>query len=80
MPETTTEPDKEYTIDHGNGVISTVTAHPSGHVIVTDHGVTDEDGNPKISVHVQLDKSQVPFPAVEPLEGTIGQKLAEQGA
>ena len=75
-----TEPDKEYQIDHGNGVISTVTAHPSGHVITTDHGVQDEDGNQKISVHLQLDRSQVPFPAVEPPEGIKGQQLAKQGA
>jgi len=64
MPDETPEPDKTYTIDHGKGVISTVTAAPNGgHVITTDHGVTDEDGNPKISVHIQTDKTAIPFPA-----------------
>jgi hypothetical protein len=74
-----TEPDKEYQIDHGNGVISTVKAHPSGHIITTDHNVKDADGNPKISVHVQTDRSQIPYPAVEPPEGIKGQQLAKAG-
>jgi hypothetical protein len=63
MAEPVPEEDKVYTIDHGKGVISTVRSHPSGHIITTDHGVTDADGNPKISVHVQTDRSKVPFPA-----------------
>ena len=59
MAETTTEEEKEFVIDHGDGIKS----HVKGRIITTHHGTTDEEGNPKISVHVSLDKSQIPFPA-----------------
>lgn len=67
MAETVTEEEREFTIDHGNGITSQV----KGRVITTDHGVQDENGNQKISVHVSLDKAQVPFPAVDVTPGKV---------
>lgn len=60
MAETTTEEEKEFQINHEDGSISTVT----GRLITTDHGVTDEDGNPKISVHVSLHQDLSPGPVL----------------
>lgn len=50
MAETVTEEEKEMTITGEDGVESKVMAK----VITTDHGVTDEDGNPKISVNINV--------------------------
>ena len=47
---TMTEEDKEMTITGADGVETKVMAK----VITTDHGVTDEEGNPKISVEIKV--------------------------
>ncbi len=47
---TITEEERELTLTHDDGTTSTVI----GKVITTDHGVTDEDGNPKISVEIKV--------------------------
>jgi hypothetical protein len=67
MAETTTEEERKFTIDHGNGATSTI----KGRVITTDHGVTDEEGNPKISVHISMDQSVPPLPAVAVTPGEV---------
>jgi uncharacterized Rossmann fold enzyme len=56
MPETTTEEEKEFTISHPDGSTSTI----KGKVVTTDHGVTDKDGNPKISSHIALSGQVMP--------------------
>jgi hypothetical protein len=48
--EKVTIEDKEMTITDLDGKQSKVMAK----VITTDHGVTDEDGNPKISVEIKV--------------------------
>ncbi len=48
MAETVTEEEKEFTITNADGSTTTI----KGSIITTDHGVTDKDGNPKISVHI----------------------------
>lgn len=50
MEETITEEAKEMTVTNLDGSESKVMAK----VITTDHGVTDKDGNPKISVEVKV--------------------------
>jgi len=49
MEKITTE-EKEMTVTGADGVPVTVMAK----VITTDHGVTDEEGNPKISVEIKV--------------------------
>lgn len=56
MAETTTEEEREFKVTHPDGSESVI----KGKVIVTDHGVTDEDGNPKISTHVALEGPAMP--------------------
>ena len=58
MAETVTEEEREFTIDHGNGGQSVI----KGRVVTTDHGETDKDGNPKISVHIAMDQSAPALP------------------
>lgn len=70
MAETTTEEEKEFKMTHEDGSISLV----KGRVITTDHGVLDADGNPKISVHVSLDKTMQPWPAVDPVVAPTEEK------
>jgi hypothetical protein len=48
MPEKVTKEEKEFTVTHEDGSTSVV----KGQITTTDHGVTDEDGFPKISVHI----------------------------
>jgi hypothetical protein len=48
--ETITEEDREFTLTHEDGTTETVV----GKVITTDHGETDNDGFPKISVEVKV--------------------------
>lgn len=48
--ETVTTEDKEMTVTGADGVPTKVMAK----VITTDHGVTDEEGNPKISVEIKV--------------------------
>jgi hypothetical protein len=48
--ETVTTEDKEMTVTGPDGVETKVMAK----VIRTDHGVTDEEGNPKISVEIKV--------------------------
>jgi hypothetical protein len=50
MAESITEEEKEFTITNPDGSISTV----KGRVVTTDHGVTDENGYPKISVNINV--------------------------
>jgi len=65
MPdETTAEEEKEYTVTHVDGSTSTI----KGRIIVTDHHVVDENGIPKISTHISLDASKMPWPAVDPVK------------
>lgn len=54
--ETTSEEEKEFQVTHPDGSTSVI----KGKVVTTDHGVTDEDGNPKISVHVALEGLPLP--------------------
>jgi len=57
MPEeTVTEEEKEFTVTHPDGSTSVI----KGKLIQTDHGVTDADGNPKISAHVALSGPVMP--------------------
>jgi len=46
--EKVTVEQKEMTVEHEDGSIEKVL----GTITTTDHGVTDEEGNPKISVNV----------------------------
>ncbi len=48
--ETTTTEQKEMTITDENGTEHKVMAE----VVTTDHGTTDEAGNPKISVNIKV--------------------------
>lgn len=48
--ETVTEIEKEMTVTSLDGTQSKVMAK----VITTDHGVTDDEGNPKISVEIKV--------------------------
>jgi hypothetical protein len=50
MAENTTVEEKEFTVTNEDGSISTI----KGQVSTTDHGETDEDGFPKISVHINV--------------------------
>lgn len=56
MAESTTEEEREFKVTHEDGSMSTI----KGKVIVTDHGVTDEEGNPKISTHIALEGPVMP--------------------
>lgn len=53
---TITEEEKEFQITHPDGSMSTI----KGKVVTTDHGETDEEGNPKVSVHVALSGPVMP--------------------
>lgn len=48
--ETVTTEDKEMTVTGADGVPTKIMAK----VITTDHGVTDAEGNPKISVEIKV--------------------------
>lgn len=50
MAETTSEEEKEFTVTNEDGSVSVV----KGKVMTTNHGVTDENGYPKISVHINV--------------------------
>lgn len=50
MAESTTEEEKEFTVTNADGSVSTV----KGKIVTTDHGVTDKDGYPKISVNINV--------------------------
>lgn len=65
MAETVTEEEKEFEMTHEDGTVS----HVKGRVITTHHGVNDDEGNPKVSVHVSLDKVAQPWPAITPEKG-----------
>lgn len=62
MAETVTEEEKEFNVTHPDGSQSTI----KGKLISTDHGETDEDGNPKISVHVALSGPIMPVHVLNP--------------
>lgn len=53
--ETVTEEDREMTVTDLDGKQTKVMAK----VVTTDHGVTDEDGNPKISVNIKVPSIQI---------------------
>lgn len=46
----TTEEDKELTVTNEDGSVSVI----KGRVTTIDHGETDKDGYPKISVHINV--------------------------
>lgn len=54
MEKVTTE-DREVTITDVNGVENKAIVR----IITTDHGVTDEDGNPKISVEIKVPSTTI---------------------
>ena len=54
--EIVTEEEKEFNVVHEDGTKSTI----KGKIVTTDHGVTDEDGNPKISTHIALSGPVMP--------------------
>lgn len=56
MAETTTEEEREFIVTHPDGSTSAI----KGKVVVTDHGVTDDEGNPKISTHIALEGPVMP--------------------
>lgn len=60
--ETTTNEEREFKVTHDDGSVSLI----KGNVAVTDHGVTDENGFPKISTHISMDPTTQTWPAVEP--------------
>lgn len=49
MTEVTTE-EKEFTVTNQDGSVSTI----KGQIVTTDHGVTDEEGYPKVSVAINV--------------------------
>lgn len=57
--ETVTIEEREFNVTHDDGSSSTI----KGIVITTDHGVTDENGYPKISTHMSLDPVTPNMPA-----------------
>lgn len=59
MAETESEEEKEITLTHEDGSTSIV----KGRLVQTDHGVTDKDGNPKISAHLHLNLAEAAGPA-----------------
>lgn len=68
MAEEITTEEKTFTVTHADGTVSTV----QGTVTTTHHGETDEDGNPKISVHIGATPLTEPAPApVHLIEGDI---------
>lgn len=74
MPEeTVTTEEKEFTIAHEDGAISTV----KGSIMTTDHGVTDEEGYPKISVHINVPMATPRTP--EELEADRLKELFKEG-
>lgn len=50
MSESVTEEEREFEVTHPDGSMSVI----KGKIVTTDHGVTDEDGNQKISTHIAL--------------------------
>lgn len=62
--ETTTNEEREFKVTHDDGSVSLI----KGNVAVTDHGVTDENGFPKISTHISMDPTTQTWPAVTPGE------------
>jgi uncharacterized Rossmann fold enzyme len=56
MEETVTEEEREFKVTHEDGSQSVI----KGKIVNTDHGVTDEDGNPKISTHIALEGPIMP--------------------
>lgn len=56
MSESVTEEEREFKVTHPDGSMSTI----KGKVVVTDHGVTDAEGNPKISTHIALEGPVMP--------------------
>lgn len=73
MAETTTEEEKEFTITNEDGSTSTV----RGRVVTTDHGVTDENGFPKISVNINVPMASPRTP--EELEQDRLKELFKEG-
>ena len=68
--EVTTE-EKEFTVQHADGTVSKVL----GTITTTNHGETDEEGNPKISVHIGASPATQPAPA--PIHLTKGDVIIE---
>jgi len=71
MEETVTTEEKEFTVTHADGTVSQV----KGTITTTDHGETDADGNPKISVHIGASPAGTPAPA--PVHLMPGDQLTE---
>lgn len=61
MADTVTEEEREFIVTHEDGSKSTI----KGMVIHTDHGETDEEGNPKVSVHLALEGPVMPIHILE---------------
>jgi len=57
--ESTTTEEKEFTLTHEDGSTSTV----KGQIMTTDHGVVDAEGNPKISVNINVPMASPRTPA-----------------
>lgn len=64
--EVTTE-EREFTVTHPDGTVSQVL----GTITTTDHGETDAEGNPKVSVHVGASPIGSPAPAPTHLADVI---------
>lgn len=56
MAESISEEEREFKVTHPDGSESLI----KGKVVVTDHGVTDDEGNPKISTHIALEGPVMP--------------------
>jgi hypothetical protein len=72
MENTTTE-EKELTVTNADGSVSTV----KGQVSTTDHGVTDENGFPKVTVHINVPMASPRTP--EELEADRLKELFKEG-
>lgn len=71
MEEKITTEEKKFTVTHADGTTSKVL----GTVTTTDHGETDAEGNPKISVHIGA--SPVGTPAPAPIHLSHGDHITE---
>ena len=66
MVEKVTESEREFQVSHPDGSTSTI----KGKLVQTDHGVVDENGNPKLSAHVALSGPIMPTHVLNPEGGT----------
>ena len=71
MEEKITTEEKEFTVTHADGTTSQV----KGTVTTTNHGETDAEGNPKVSVHIGASPIGTPAPA--PIHLTPGDQIIE---